>query len=190
MPIKTLGVLKSAECAWCAAHGALWNKISFLRSQAISARLNHFQRSPLRLRVVVAESRGASPQPKLALWPAGITLGSATCAASLCTGLGSTDSPLSLLKLRAVTALQVEGFLHHRWAFKLSSNTPVMQRTRRAHKESGRYAPHNISLASCPSGRHSGWAVRRFDSLVLSEVPDVVLCLSAQGEGAFFRIAP
>ncbi len=38
-------------------------------------------------------------------------------------------------------------------------------------KERGWYAPHNISLASCPSGRRSGWAVRRFDSLVLSEVP-------------------
>ncbi len=42
-----------------------------------------------------------------------------------------------------------------------------MQRTRRAHKERGWYAPHDISLASCPSGRRSGWAVRRFDSLVL-----------------------
>ena len=67
---------------------------------------------------------------------------------------------------------------------KSSSNTPVMQRTRRAHKERGWYAPHDISLASCPSGRRSGWAVRRFDSLVLSEVPDVILCLCAQGEGA------
>ena len=36
---------------------------------------------------------------------------------------------------------------------KPSSNTPVLQRTRRAHKERGWYAPHNISLASCPSGR-------------------------------------
>ncbi len=53
-----------------------------------------------------------------------------------------------------------------------------------------RYAPHNTSLASCPSGRRSGWAVRRFNSLVLNEVPDVVLCLCAQGEGAFLRIAP
>ncbi len=57
---------------------------------------------------------------------------------------------------------------------KSGSNTPVMQRTRHAHKERGWYAPHNISLASCPSGRRSDWAVRRFDSLVLSEVPDVV----------------
>ena len=65
-----------------------------------------------------------------------------------------------------------------------------MQRTRSAHKERGWYAPHNILLASCPSGRRSGSAVRRFDSLVLSEVPDVVLCLCAQGEGAFLRIAP
>ncbi len=73
---------------------------------------------------------------------------------------------------------------------KSSSNTPVMQRTRRAHKERGWYAPHNILLASCPSGRRSGSVVRRFDSLALSEVPDVVLCLFAQGEGAFLRIAP
>jgi hypothetical protein len=73
---------------------------------------------------------------------------------------------------------------------KSSSNNPVMQRTRRAHKEKEWYAPHNISLASCPSGRRSGWTVRRFDSLVLSEVPDVVLCLCAQGEGAFLCIAP
>ncbi len=73
---------------------------------------------------------------------------------------------------------------------KSSSNTPVMQRTRRAQKERGLHAPHNISLASCPSGRRSGWAVRRFDSLVLNEVPDVALGLCAQGEGAFLRIAP
>ena len=73
---------------------------------------------------------------------------------------------------------------------KSSSNIPVMQRTRRAHKERGWYAPHDILLASCPSGRRSGWAVRRFDSLVLSEVSDVVLCLCAQGEGEFLRIAP
>ena len=45
-------------------------------------------------------------------------------------------------------------------------------------------------LAACPSGRRTGRAVRRFDSLVLSEVPDLVLCLCAQGEGAFLRIAP
>ena len=49
--------------------------------------------------------------------------------------------------------------------------------------------PQKISLAACPSGRRAGWAVRRFDSLVLSEVPNVLLCLCAQGEGAFLRIA-
>ncbi len=65
-----------------------------------------------------------------------------------------------------------------------------MQRTMRAHKQRGCHAPHNISLESCTSGRRSGWAVRRFDSLVLNEVPDVVLCLCAQGEGKFLRIAP
>ncbi len=43
-------------------------------------------------------------------------------------------------------------------------------------------------LAACPSGRRAGWAVHRFDLLVLSEVPGVVLCLSAQGDGAFLRI--
>ncbi len=58
----------------------------------------------------------------------------------------------------------------------------------RIKKEGG--MPRNISLASCPSGRRTGWVVRRFDSLVLNEVPDVVLCLCAQGEGAFLRIAP
>ncbi len=50
--------------------------------------------------------------------------------------------------------------------------------------------PTKNSLAACPSGRHAGWAVRRFHSLVLSEVPNAVLCLCAQGEGAFIRIAP
>ncbi len=39
---------------------------------------------------------------------------------------------------------------------KSSSNTPFMQRTRRAHKERGWYVPHNTSLASCPSGCRSG----------------------------------
>ncbi len=73
---------------------------------------------------------------------------------------------------------------------KPSHNTQVMQRTRLVHKQRRRYAPHNISLASCPSERRSGWAVRQFDSLVLNEVPDVALCLCAQGEGAFLRIAP
>jgi hypothetical protein len=32
--------------------------------------------------------------------------------------------------------------------------------------------------------------VSRFDSLVFSEVPVVVLCFCAQGDGAFLRIAP
>ncbi len=32
--------------------------------------------------------------------------------------------------------------------------------------------------------------MRRFGSLVLSEVPNAVLCLCAQGENAFLRIAP
>jgi hypothetical protein len=73
---------------------------------------------------------------------------------------------------------------------KSSSETQVTQRARCAHKKRGWYAPDNISLASCPSGRRSGWAVRRFDSLVLNKVADVVLCLCAQGEGAFLRIAP
>ena len=69
-----------------------------------------------------------------------------------------------------------------------------MQRTKRARKlcdkERGWYAPQYISLAACPSGRRAGWAVRRFDSLVLSEVPDVALRLCAQGDGAFLHIAP
>ncbi len=56
------------------------------------------------------------------------------------------------------------------------------------HKERGWFAPHT-SLAACPSGRRAGWAVRWFDSYVLNEVPDVVLCLCAKGEGAFLRIA-
>jgi hypothetical protein len=73
---------------------------------------------------------------------------------------------------------------------KSSSNTPVFQRTRRAHIKRGWYAPEYISLAACPSGRRAGWAVRRFDWLVFNEVPDVVLCLCAQGEGKFLRIAP
>ncbi len=59
----------------------------------------------------------------------------------------------------------------------------------RTHKEGG-MPPQYISLAACPSGRRAGWAMRWFDWLVLNEVPDLVLCLCAQGEGAFLRIAP
>jgi hypothetical protein len=47
-----------------------------------------------------------------------------------------------------------------------------------------------VSLAACPSGRCADWVVRRFDSLVHSEVSSVALCLCAQGDGAFLRIAP
>jgi hypothetical protein len=50
--------------------------------------------------------------------------------------------------------------------------------------------PTKVLLAACTSGRRAGWEMRRFDSLVLSEIPDVVLCLCAQGDGAFLRIAP
>ena len=39
--------------------------------------------------------------------------------------------------------------------------------------------PQKNSLAACPSGRRAGWAVRLFDSLVLSEIPNAVLCLCA-----------
>ena len=49
--------------------------------------------------------------------------------------------------------------------------------------------PSTFALAACSSGRRAAWAVRRFDSLVLSEVPGVVLCLCAQGEGTFVHIA-
>jgi hypothetical protein len=80
---------------------------------------------------------------------------------------------------------------------KPSSNTPVMQKTRRAPKQRGRYAHKSFARSSqpapCPFRRRASWAVRRFDSLVevaLSEVPNVALCLCAQGEGAFLRIAP
>ncbi len=53
----------------------------------------------------------------------------------------------------------------------------------------GRYA-HKI-FRSQPASRHrSGWAVRRFDSHAHSEVPDVILCLCAQGKGESLRIAP
>ncbi len=65
---------------------------------------------------------------------------------------------------------------------KSSSNTPVIiQRTRRAHKERGWYAPHDISLASCPSGRRSGWAVRRFDPLVTQRGPRRGFVLACSG---------
>ncbi len=46
-----------------------------------------------------------------------------------------------------------------------------------------------IYFAACPSGRRAGWAIRRYDSLVLSDVPNAALCLRAQGDGAFLRIA-
>jgi hypothetical protein len=49
--------------------------------------------------------------------------------------------------------------------------------------------PHTFAIAACPSGRRAGWAVRRFDSLVLSEVPGVVLYLCAQVEGTFHHNA-
>ena len=37
--------------------------------------------------------------------------------------------------------------------------------------------PQKNSLAACPSGRRAGWAVRLFDSLVLSEIPNAVFVL-------------
>ncbi len=92
-----------------------------------------------------------------------------------------------LLELSAISLSDVNFFFS---LAKSNSNTPGMQKTRRAHKERGRYAPQYIFLAACLSSRRAGWAVRRFNSRVLSEVPDVVLCLCVQGEGAFLRIAP
>jgi hypothetical protein len=47
-----------------------------------------------------------------------------------------------------------------------------------------------IVFSRRPSGRRAVWAVRRFDSVVLSEVPGVVLCLCFQGDGAFLSITP
>jgi hypothetical protein len=41
------------------------------------------------------------------------------------------------------------------------------------------------SLTACLSTGRAGWAVRRFGSFMCSEVPDVVLCLWAQGERPF-----
>ncbi len=78
---------------------------------------------------------------------------------------------------------------HPRLQFKSSSNTPVMQGTRRAHKTERAVCPHTPALAACSSGRRAGWAVRWFDPLILSDVPGVVLCLYAQEEGAFHHIA-
>jgi hypothetical protein len=73
---------------------------------------------------------------------------------------------------------------------KSSSNTPVMQGTRRARiKQRGWYAHIRFALAACSSGRRAGWAVHRFDSLVLSEVPGVVWCLCAQEEGTSIHIS-
>jgi hypothetical protein len=68
--------------------------------------------------------------------------------------------------------------------------TPIHAKDKALAQSKRVVEPKNISLAAGPSGRCAGWAVRRFDSLVVSEVPDVVLCLCAQGEGAFLRIAP
>jgi hypothetical protein len=41
--------------------------------------------------------------------------------------------------------------------------------------------PEKMFLAVCSSIRCAGWAVRRIDSLVLSEAPGVVLCSCTQG---------
>jgi hypothetical protein len=49
--------------------------------------------------------------------------------------------------------------------------------------------PTYVALAACSSGRRAIWAVRRFDPLMLSEVPGVVLCLHAQGVGIFLHIS-
>jgi hypothetical protein len=49
--------------------------------------------------------------------------------------------------------------------------------------------PNKFSLVASPSGRRAGWAVRRFDSLVRSEVPDVFLFLCAHGEHTFLQTA-
>jgi hypothetical protein len=72
-----------------------------------------------------------------------------------------------------------------------SSNTPshAKDKARAKIKTVRLVCPQYTSLAACPSGRRAGWSVRRFDLLVLSEAPDVVLCLSAQGEGALLRIS-
>jgi hypothetical protein len=48
--------------------------------------------------------------------------------------------------------------------------------------------PSKTALAACSSGRRAGWAVRRFELPVLNEVPGVVLCSRAQGEGPFLYI--
>ena len=55
--------------------------------------------------------------------------------------------------------------------------------TRRAHQtqKTVRF-PTNILHLAFSSGRLARWAVRRFDSRVLSEVLGVVLCLCVQGK--------
>ena len=78
----------------------------------------------------------------------------------------------------------VYAYTYNLYQAKTSSNKPANNKTKRV------VCPQKISLAACPSGRRAGWAVRRFDSLVLSEVPDAALCLCAQGDGAFLRTAP
>ncbi len=60
---------------------------------------------------------------------------------------------------------------------KSSSNTPSHAKDKaRAHNKTVRVTClQKFSLAACPSGRRAGWAVRRFGSLVLSEIPGVFL---------------
>ncbi len=55
-----------------------------------------------------------------------------------------------------------------------------------SRKQRGRYAHERLRS---PLARRAGWAGRRFDSPALSEVPGVVLCLCAKGEGTFLHIA-
>jgi hypothetical protein len=68
---------------------------------------------------------------------------------------------------------------------------PVMQETTRRARIKQREGDmlHTSILIVCSSGRRAGWAVSRFDSLVLSEVPGVVSCSCAQGKGTFLHIA-
>jgi hypothetical protein len=83
-----------------------------------------------------------------------------------------------------------------RYVFKISGSSqdkfehPSSARDKAyAQKTERVVCSHTFALAASSSGRRAGWAVRRFDSLVLSENPGVVLCLCVRRKGTFLHIA-
>ncbi len=48
--------------------------------------------------------------------------------------------------------------------------------------------PRKSTIAACSYGRRADWAASQLDSLALSDVPNVALCLCAQEEGILLHV--